>query len=141
MPGYAYFSHDLDLPPLQALRRDVRPLRQLTVDGAGAGPGDGDDDGSGASADRRVFVWAGSANASAPFHYDTSHNCYAQIYGRKRFYLLPPADHEKLYLHSVHHPSDRQSQVAWEPTPDWILDGRFPAFHGVTQVGTEFGQI
>lgn len=121
--AYMYASADLDLPQLSALRRDVRPLAQLHIDPE-----------SPPSALRR-FMWVGSPNASAPFHYDTSHNLYAQLCGTKRFYLLPPEEHLSMYVYPVSHPGDRQAQVPWDPSQEWTLgSSRFPLFYAVESV-------
>ncbi|XP_067687799.1 HSPB1-associated protein 1 homolog [Haliotis asinina] len=43
-------------------------------------------------------IWIGSECASTPCHYDTyGYNLVAQIYGRKRWHLFPPASSEALY--------------------------------------------
>lgn len=60
--GHIYASADLDLPDMQSLRRDVRPIAPLNIF-----PGT-------PSTKQRQFVWVASKGATAPFHYDTSHN-------------------------------------------------------------------
>ena len=72
----------------------------------------------------QVFLWAGSAPATTPLHFDTSHNCYAQLLGEKTFWLLPPAAIPHVHVHPLAHPSDRQSQVPW--IPGWLLPPAAP---------------
>eukprot|EP00041_Stephanoeca_diplocostata_P029537 m.874700 g.874700 ORF g.874700 m.874700 type:complete len:515 (-) comp23577_c0_seq4:143-1687(-) len=117
-PTFAYLSADLQEYGMRALLRDVRPLSPFAPTAA-----------------KQVFLWAGTAGSTAPFHYDTSHNCYVQLYGRKRFFLLPPSQHAKMYVNPVSHPSDRQSQVEWHPSPEWVLNRtKHPEFDDVDTV-------
>jgi len=56
------------------------------------------------------YVWIGGGGVTTATHYDTSHNCFAQIAGQKRFVLRPPsAAREQLRLHSVAHPGHRKA--------------------------------
>jgi poly-D-alanine transfer protein DltD len=61
-------------------------------------------------APKRNF-WMGSRGVTAHTHYDSSHNFFAQLYGKKKFILSPPSAYPKLYLYPSLHPSTRQSQV------------------------------
>lgn len=56
-------------------------------------------------------AWASSKAVRANLHYDTYHNVYLQLRGRKRFLLLPPNVLARVHLHPSLHPSYRQSQV------------------------------
>jgi hypothetical protein len=60
-----------------------------------------------------LHVWMGSAGVTSAAHYDAVHNFYVQIYGHKRFVLLPPASDRVLYTYPRLHPSARQSQIAF----------------------------
>lgn len=54
----------------------------------------------------------GGANVTAQLHYDESHNLFAQIYGRKRFVLLPPESHRHISLYPHLHPSQRSVRIS-----------------------------
>jgi hypothetical protein len=56
-------------------------------------------------------LWLASAGAATPLHYDTSHNVYVQLHGRKRARLLPPSAAAKARLFPSLHPGYRQSQL------------------------------
>jgi hypoxia-inducible factor 1-alpha inhibitor (HIF hydroxylase) len=60
---------------------------------------------------RKTYVWAGSAGAITPLHYDLYHNFYQQLDGWKYFLLFPPTEWEKIYLYPILHPGGRSSQV------------------------------
>ncbi|XP_067242517.1 hypoxia-inducible factor 1-alpha inhibitor isoform X3 [Chanodichthys erythropterus] len=58
-----------------------------------------------------------------PAHYDEQQNFFAQIKGHKRCILFPPDQFDCLYPYPVHHPCDRQSQVASHRVPvKWRSD-------------------
>ena len=111
---HLYASVDLDGAGLEQLRA-----------GLGAFPGVFADELVAAGAARRpagggapsvmVHLWAGTPNATAPMHFDDSHNVQHQLIGVKRFWLLPPSAHGKLHLHPASHPGDRQSRLPWLP--------------------------
>ena len=43
-------------------------------------------------------IWIGSELAHTPCHYDTyGYNIVAQLYGRKRWYLVSPTEHDRMY--------------------------------------------
>jgi len=44
-------------------------------------------------------LWLGARGNRTPLHYDTAHNLFAQIHGRKRFLLFAPSDRDRLYPH------------------------------------------
>jgi hypoxia-inducible factor 1-alpha inhibitor (HIF hydroxylase) len=70
----------------------------------------------------------GHAGVTAHTHYDRSHNFFVQIYGTKRWILVPPSQWENIYLYpgtkkfldkflmkiSVLHPHYHQSQIDWD---------------------------
>lgn len=57
-----------------------------------------------------VKLWVGSPNCTATFHYDTDHNVFVQIYGKKRWIIMSPAvmssEHARIFFST--HPSERQ---------------------------------
>jgi len=124
---YVYFSGELRHQALRGIAEDA-PIPEEFVFSPG-----------GKSLPARSYLWVGSAGATTTFHYDDSHNCYAQLIGRKRFWLLPPEAHHSLHLYPQVHPSERQSQVPWQPTPGkWKLRGdagfKFFAFAKLSRV-------
>ena len=58
----------------------------------------------------RGMLWMSSAGVTAQMHHDRSYNFFAQIVGRKAFYLLPPVAYSTLNMHPSFHGSRRQSQ-------------------------------
>ncbi|QBX35129.1 hypothetical protein E4191_10745 [Paracoccus liaowanqingii] len=46
-----------------------------------------------------VKLWIGPAGTVTPLHFDLHSILFAQMHGRKRFWLIPPFDAPKLYLH------------------------------------------
>jgi hypothetical protein len=56
-------------------------------------------------------IWLASQGAGTPLHYDTSHNFFVQLHGRKRARLLPPSAAAKARLYPSLHPGYRQSQI------------------------------
>lgn len=42
-------------------------------------------------------VWVGDAGRGSPAHTDPFYNCYAQVVGRKRVFLVPPKHHAAMY--------------------------------------------
>eukprot|EP00730_Choanoeca_flexa_P016814 TRINITY_DN8015_c0_g1_i1.p1 TRINITY_DN8015_c0_g1~~TRINITY_DN8015_c0_g1_i1.p1 ORF type:complete len:305 (+),score=55.06 TRINITY_DN8015_c0_g1_i1:483-1397(+) len=61
------------------------------------------------------YVWMGSAGIATRLHYDASHNVYAQLSGRKRFWLLPPNATRLLSVYPIDHAHNRQSRLNWDP--------------------------
>lgn len=55
-------------------------------------------------------IWVGPPNVTAHTHYDSMHNIYVQLIGRKTFFLNRPEDLTTARLHPRLHPSYRQSQ-------------------------------
>lgn len=60
---FAYLSVNLTESGMEKLLRDVRPIAPFS-------PSD---------VPKTIFLWAGTANSTAPLHYDTSDNCYVQV--------------------------------------------------------------
>lgn len=76
-----------------------------------------------------MSLWIGRAGVTASAHYDSSHNLFVQIKGRKRFTLAPPETARcGLGLYPALHPFYRQvqrdildpqwSEAVFVPTPD-----------------------
>ena len=59
----------------------------------------------------RPYVWIGEALSRTPTHYDYFNNVYLQVYGRKTFYLAPPALHQGLRIRSALHPAHRSTEL------------------------------
>lgn len=90
-----------------------------------------------------VNAWMGYNGTTAHTHYDIFHNFNVQIYGRKRFLLIPPSNWTAVYHYPRIHPKctgrsslsglltmvriDRQSQVDYE-APNL---NKFPRFSEV----------
>ena len=80
--GGAHLYHsELVGEATRAVLGDATPL--VVVEEAAAGP-------AGFRPSARVNLWAGAAGIHARVHYDTYHNFYLQVLGRKRFRLLLP---------------------------------------------------
>lgn len=45
----------------------------------------------------RVFIWFGPAGTVTPLHHDVANVLFVQVYGRKRFTLIPPAFTPRVY--------------------------------------------
>ena len=59
-----------------------------------------------------AIVWLGAGRAVTHAHYDTSHNAFIQVVGRKRFTLWPPsALRGELALYPTRHSLHRQSSL------------------------------
>ena len=57
-------------------------------------------------------------------HYDTSHNLFVQVTGRKHFTLWPPAAHAPLRLYPTRHSLHRQSALSEPPRAAAAAAGR-----------------
>ena len=64
-----------------------------------------------------VNLWLSTANVTAQLHYDESHNIFVHVKGKKTFYLLPPSEHWKLFIHPYLHPISRQSSLTFSIPP------------------------
>ena len=62
-------------------------------------------------------VWLGEAGLISLLHYDSSHNFFLQLYGRKTFVLLPPSEAPKVQLFPWAHPGDAHTQLPLEDHP------------------------
>jgi hypothetical protein len=69
-------------------------------------------------------LWLGSAGVTTPLHYDTSHNIFVQLHGRKRASLLPPSRASQARLFPSLHPGYRQAQL--DITAPALADGGGP---------------
>jgi hypothetical protein len=69
-------------------------------------------------------LWVGAAGNSTPLHYDTAHNLFAQIHGRKRFTVFEPSDAPRLFPHAEGSRHPHVSRIDPE-RPDLTT---FPAF-------------
>lgn len=110
---YYYFTTNLNnLPELASAMPDLNSLR-IALEGDGYA----------------ANLWMGSANITAYMHYDESHNLFAQIYGRKRFVLLPPECHRYFKLHPHLHSSQRNVQFDGSKIelPDLLLSSMLTA--------------
>ena len=56
-------------------------------------------------------AWAGGRGTTAHLHYDSFHNLYAHVLGRKSFRLFPARASLALHVHSSLHPHAYQSQL------------------------------
>jgi hypothetical protein len=56
---------------------------------------------------KTVTLWVGTANVTARCHYDSFHNTYFQVSGKKTFLLFPPEAESTVRLHPKAHPSYR----------------------------------
>lgn len=81
-----------------------------------------------------VKLWIGPAGTLTPLHFDQHSILFGQVFGRKRFWLIPPFDAPRLYLRRRFY-----SAVDME-APDLI---RYPRFAGarVTEVVVEPGDL
>lgn len=74
----------------------------------------------------KARIWIGPEGAAAPMHRDLPENLYAQLHGRKRFFLYPRESSRRMYPYPRFSSIPNFGQVDAE-APD--LD-RFPAFAG-----------
>lgn len=102
---YLYHSARTTAPATRAALGDTTPFVVTEEAAAGFRPA------------ATVNLWAGAAGLAARVHYDTYHNFYLQVLGRKRFRLLPPDVWRNLTLFPAVHPSVRQSQLEWDALP------------------------
>lgn len=59
---------------------------------------------------KRSFIWYGPKGNYTPLHHDETNNMFLQVYGRKRFFLVPPLQTPYLYNHTaVFSPVDLRS--------------------------------
>jgi hypothetical protein len=122
---YVYYSGVVNHGSIQALEEDVDmddavqqfynyyPMELITRNI----PLKGDEPGV------KFALWMGSKGAYTNAHYDQVHNFYVQIYGVKRFLLLPPSASEDIYIFPKLHPNARQSRINFnEPDVKELTD-------------------
>jgi lysine-specific demethylase 8 len=69
-------------------------------------------------------LWLGPAGVVSTLHFDSSHNFFVQLYGRKRFVLLPPGESRRVY-----YPCDDFEFLHFSPVDVERPDlARFPLF-------------
>lgn len=127
---FSYYSMEMRDPnhALQDLLPDVSPVEILQV-APGRKP---------ANKYHQVFkqhLWLGGEGVTTQLHFDLSHNAFVQLVGRKRFYLLPPAAAQAVYMHPLLHDRNRDSRVPWQPDVEdpKPIDG-FPSFNAIRKV-------
>lgn len=90
------------------------------------------------------LLLVGSPGVTTPCHFDEQQNLFAQLNGRKRVRLFPPAAWTRLYPYPLTHPCDRQARVVLPRTPgSCVLDSeedreKFPAFSACTEHNQEY---
>jgi Rps23 Pro-64 3,4-dihydroxylase Tpa1-like proline 4-hydroxylase len=100
-----FFDH----PALCPLRRDLQPPPNI-IDSDDGRPG-------------TVKMWFGPKGTVTPFHHDEHSILFAQIFGSKRFKLVPPFDGPRLYAR-------RRFYSAIDPEAADLA--RYPEFSGAT---------
>ena len=103
-----------DQPALWPLKKELEPPPDIV---------DRDDRQPGA-----VKLWLGPAGTVTPLHHDLHSILFAQIFGRKRFKLIPPFDTPLLHLRRKYYSAVDLEQV------DRV---RYPAFAGVSVLNVE----
>lgn len=68
---------------------------------------------------RSQFMWVSSGGVRTHTHCDMDHNLFVQVHGRKRFWLFPPYEAERLELFPRLHPLWHKAQV-WVEAPDIV---------------------
>lgn len=76
----------------------------------------------------RSFIWFGPKGNYTPLHHDETNNMFLQVYGRKKFILLPPAQTPYLYNETAvfspldfRQPDFNQYPLAREATPIEVI--------------------
>jgi hypothetical protein len=75
-----------------------------------------------------INIWMGHFAVTAPCHYDSYHNVYVQIRGKKTFYLASPISRNILRQYPFIHPSHAQCQVRLNPTLNASLSDEIDIF-------------
>jgi hypothetical protein len=78
----------------------------------------------------RFNIWMGSKGTFTNAHYDSVHNFFIQVFGKKKFLLFPPNAIEDLYVFPKGHPNARQSRINFNEPEATLLKSRFPNFLG-----------
>lgn len=92
------FSTELG-PQFGSLWEDLKGYKDFGVSTAAAAPAasaTAEGQGTAAAADESaagptVNMWMASAGSTSAAHYDSYHNFFVQLHGKKRFFLLPPS--------------------------------------------------
>jgi hypothetical protein len=79
----------------------------------------------------RPQVWVGRAGTLSPLHFDVAENLFAQVHGRKRFVIYPPAQRRYLYPY----PPWSRMAVLSRVNPEAPDLQRFPLFAKTRPVG------
>ena len=116
-----YCSHDLAALGKRAMK-DVEPLTPFGLRGGDTYNSDANntsatnDPESRKRAATRGIVWLGTGRPVSHAHYDTSHNLFVQVVGKKHFTLWPPGAITQLKYFPTRHSMHRQSTWADPPT-------------------------
>eukprot|EP00164_Ancoracysta_twista_P002852 GFYU01003795.1.p1 GENE.GFYU01003795.1~~GFYU01003795.1.p1 ORF type:complete len:467 (-),score=58.57 GFYU01003795.1:24-1424(-) len=112
-----FFSGRIDFLG-ESLTAEVQPWDFLFVEP------ESDEDADTDAGRREMNVWLGGKGAVSHTHYDTAHNFYVQLYGRKRFTLLAPSEDPVPFpsLHTFYRQAHANIQ-----RPEWH---RFPRLQG-----------
>jgi cupin-like protein/2-oxoglutarate-Fe(II)-dependent oxygenase superfamily protein len=92
-------------PALSSLRDDLCPPRELIEDGAQK-PG-------------AVKLWLGPRGTVTPLHHDEHSILFAQVFGSKRFKLIPPFNTPYLYLQRRYYSAVDPDNVDWGRHPEF----------------------
>jgi len=75
---------------------------------------------------RGPLLWIGPKDMVSPLHLDPEHNLFAQVYGRKEWFIFPPSDQRDLYVPWPEHPD---GILNWSPIDVSAPDvERFPRY-------------
>jgi hypothetical protein len=72
------------------------------------------------------WLWIQEGGSVTPLHHDFQDNVYLLITGLKKFTLLSPAAHARLYMYPHSHPAARSSQLKMNFTTRLRDNARFP---------------
>lgn len=93
-------------PALAPLRNDLQPPPEI-VNTADQGPG-------------TVKLWVGPKGTVTPLHYDEHSVLFMQVYGRKRFKLIPSFDSPKVYPQGRYYSAVDPENVDTERYPKFL---------------------
>jgi hypothetical protein len=135
-----YYARFMGDRKLTALRADVQPHDTLLIDDEPDGLRSTETmPSSESSIDRgeRRYFRLGSAGSSSSLHYDEYHNCFVQVVGAKRWFLMPPRSWSMTWGFPKGHGRYRQSPRT--PVYEWSDAERLAA--GVLDVTTHEGDV